>query len=135
LGEKLGLALLLATGTFYHSRFFRFTTFFLGTYVLSMLMKIMHLPAADELMALSLVIIFVIYAWHFIAKDRKRPLDCLKLTVVSLYCTYPFVILLHIFEYEVVDALVLIKELFIWITLSIFIFSREGREKLFSTPL
>ncbi len=83
----IGVILLLYTGTFIKKRLFiSITLFFIGIFILSVLLRILHWPFANLLFITSCVIISFVYMLHFFLKKTKTSLDILKvLWVIGLF--------------------------------------------------
>lgn len=87
IGTLLGLALLLANGTFIYSLYFRISCIAILVVLAGAALKILHWTSyADSIIVMGLVLIMLIYAWHFLQKPTKKFLDYFKLFwVITAY--------------------------------------------------
>lgn len=83
-GRFLGLVILIRTGQFIKTKFFRLSLFFFAALLIGVLLKIMHWPGSFYFLLAGFTGVSVLYALHFIKKNKKNLTDYLKLIWVIL---------------------------------------------------
>jgi hypothetical protein len=75
----LGLIFVLKEGTFINTKYFKYSSFFISTYIIGIFLKITHWGFGNELLAISSIFILLLYVKHFTKKLVKQKIDYLKL--------------------------------------------------------
>jgi hypothetical protein len=102
IAEIMGLILLLVNGVFMGTTLYRITMGFCVLSLVSLALKILHMPGADETLMLSFFTIPVLYLIHFLLKKQKDLLDFLKVFAVFAFFLPAPLILLHLVPRDVV---------------------------------
>lgn len=85
IAEILALIMMMINGTFMSWRFYKVIYLIGGGIVFGAILKILHLPGADEILLLSYLLMPLLYSIYFLTKKQKQLLDWLKLVCVWSY--------------------------------------------------
>jgi hypothetical protein len=133
----LVLIMMLLNGTFMNTRYFYVAKVGLGILVLGILFKVMHLTGADQILAFSVLVLFLSYGIHFVLKRPKTLLDFFKvLTMLSFVVPIPL-ILFHITPgYYIDPGVEILRFGMLWATFLLFLMVERKKlwAKRISTP-
>lgn len=90
-----GVGLLVKNGTFIYSKNVRFLNILFGLLILSVLLKLFHLPGANVLLILFFADIAILYAIWFFNKQEKKILDVLKVVWLPFFLASVLFKMLH----------------------------------------
>jgi len=126
--ENVGIIMMLVNGTFIDTRLFKIALFIAGLIVLGVLLKILHMPGADELLLYPFILLFCLYLVHFINKKPKRRIDILKVVMLASFLVPPPLMVLHIISGENREVFVLISHTLFRLTFLDFLYTsrKEG---------
>ncbi|SHG75622.1 hypothetical protein SAMN04488109_1702 [Chryseolinea serpens] len=121
--------IMLTHGTFVDRRYF-FLAYVIGFAAeVGVAFKILHYAGADELLAVSLPAMTVLYFIHFLSKKQKQLLDILKVLTVSLQFTIAWLVMMHWMESHTWVSL--LPEYSFWITFAYYIVLGIQRKTLY----
>jgi len=87
--------MMLTHGTFVNRRYF-YLAYGIGLAIgLGILFKILHYAGADQILAISLPAMVVLYFVHFLSKKQKQALDILKVLTVSFHFIIALLLIRH----------------------------------------
>jgi hypothetical protein len=82
MGQLIAIFILLKNGSLIKSKYWGWMKAFIGLHLIGIVFKILHWGFADLIHLISLILIGITYTLHFIGKDKKHPLDVLKVAWV-----------------------------------------------------
>lgn len=130
IAENVGVIMMLVNGTFISTLYFKIAIGLIAIIVLGVLMKILHLPGADQTLLIPFLLLFITYSIHFLKKNPKTYLDLLKVLMLAFFLVLAPLWILHFVSYNAKGILLLVSHFIFWITFVVFIVVGQ-RQKLF----
>ncbi|MCD9019536.1 hypothetical protein [Parachryseolinea silvisoli] len=115
-----GLLMMLINGTFVTRRYYTIARAAIAAYMLGVVFKILHLTGADQILIISVLLLVILYTLHFVAKQRKKVLDYLKMLTVIFLAAAPLR-MLHLVSGEIRYTLDVLHTIIFWITFLVFL--------------
>lgn len=127
--ELIGLLLMLYNGTLRTTKFYSYFLLAILLMILGVVMKIMHLPGADEMIMISFPAMMIVYTTHFIMKQQKILLDYLKVLFVIVFLSITPLTVLHLIDDQGKEILFVVNHALFWITFTLFLYEEAYRKK------
>lgn len=127
--ELIGLLLMLYNGTLRITRFYSYFLFGFLLIILGGVMKIMHLPGADEMIIVSFPAMMIVYMTHFIMKKQKILLDYFKVLFVIVFIAITPLTVLHLIDDQMKEIILIVNHTLYWITFALFLYEEGYRKK------
>lgn len=127
ISEVAGFIMLVRNGTFIKTRFFRFFKLAFAVVLIGALFKILHYPYGNEIVAIGLICIIIVYTFSFLNKPIKKRLDIIKLIWVVVAYTNTILVFLHLIgdDYRIISASVL------WLAVIEYMKQEQRQRRLF----
>jgi hypothetical protein len=129
--QMAALILVIFNGTFLSSIYFKTSLFMFGGVALGAVSKILHLPLADYVLVMPLLLLPSIYAFHFVSKKQKNILDVLKLSFVSSHFIISVLVILHLVSGPIKEYALIFRDAIFWIMIFYFILYSFRKKTLF----
>lgn len=129
--EILCLILMLINGTFMETIFYKIFIASILLLVLGAIFKIMHYPGGEEMIAVSFILIPLVYTLHFILKKSKDQLDVLKLLIVYVFFIPTPLVYYDVLSQEYSCIVYTVSHLVFWIAFIDFLVIGFRRKTLF----
>lgn len=120
IAEFMALAVMLISGTFMQTRYFKFAVAIVFCVLFGVVFKILHLVGGDLVLSLSLLLLPVPYLVYFIVKKNRKRVDVLKLITVLVYSLTSQFVLMH-FSIEDNYWVGSMVHYFFWFTFFVFV--------------
>jgi len=132
-GEIVAIFIMLANGTFLKTRYFRSSWLVLAIFSAGVVLQFLDSPVAQKVKQSAFLILFVLYAVHFIVKTPKGHLDILKLLTAFFFLTPTALILFRIVPERFEVPLLTMGHAIVWITFVDFLVTEFLTKRLFRT--
>ena len=121
IAQDIGIIMMLINGTFWGSRHFKIARVVIVVVLLGMTMKIMHYTGADEVLVISLSLLWALYFIHFLSKKSKSVLDYLKVIMLLLFISLGILSALHLISWETKYFMGIANIIVFWTTFIVFL--------------
>ncbi len=125
-----GFLVMLLTGTFITTRYFKITLILAASIVISTLLAVTYYPSADVIPIIALAGILVTYLIYFLGKKPKTLLDLMKLLSLLFFLPVPLYFFRPI-SAETKDIAILLGQAVFAVTLVLYLFVGERRNDWF----
>jgi hypothetical protein len=127
--EDIALIVMLVNGRFVTTRYFKVALALITMVALGVVMKIMHLPGADEMFLIPFPLLFVLYLVYVLNKPHKMYLDGLKLLTLAFFLLPGPLAWLDAVPDHVIGIVMTVGHFIFWSTFIVFVM--KNRERIF----
>jgi len=134
--EVIAVIIMMINGTFMKTKYYPVAVGAISLFGLGAIMKILHLPIADQIIIAAFLLLIGTYIVHFFTKKSRVVLDSIKLIFVVAFIVsrlVPYLLRLFHLHWVVLEdnpALYLAVESTLWLAFGYFVFDGLKRKTL-----